>query len=180
MARTSFKKQATGFKQMSHRYKIFGDEMSVAWKGIGKIAAEELKEKIIEKYDVYVATKVPDNDPQTRDGITVYVTLEDNRYRVGVAGDQAIYDEFGTGENGLLSQHPEKAKYPYLDAYNSGETIQIDQYGFHYWIYNGVKTYGVPSGHFIYDATMEMADYKLRQITERELKKTTDKCLKGK
>ena len=93
----------------------------------------------------------------------------------------AVYDEFGTGEEGLASPHPmhETTSRP-LNPYNSGPYVSthIDYTGKHYWIYapnagignydqNG-KTYGIPAGKQIYNATKEIRARK-DDVIKKEL-----------
>lgn len=183
MLKTSSSKQATALRQASHRYKIFADELSVADKRISEEVAEELKSEIIKLYHDFVSTKVPAGDPQDRGEITVWIIQEENgRYRVGVTGDEVIYDEFGTGQEGYDNPHPDKSRYAIpLDPYMSGPVVKshINDEGRHYWFYDNVYTEGVPSGHFIYDATMNVADYEAAKIAKKVIKDIKKKS-KGK
>lgn len=191
METASSKKEVTGFKQASHRFKMFADEISICDSRIGLKAAEELKADIIDNYNSFVSS-LP-NDPQNRDEIAVWVVQEDDgRFRVGVTGDQVIYDEFGTGTQGENNPHPEKGRYMKkwnLDFkdYNEGDSqgngisyIRTDKNGVKYWMYDGQPTYGVPSGQFIYRSLLELADYKAKQIALDEIIKAKNKTMKGK
>lgn len=191
MSRTSSKKEVTGFKQASHRFKIFADEISVCDSRIGLKSAEELKLEIIENYAVFVNSLK--NDPQKRDNAPVWITEEgDGRFRVGVTGDQIIYDEFGTGTLGANDKHPEKGRYMNrwnLDFkdYNEGDSqgngisyIRTDKNGVKYWMYNNQITYGVPAGQFIYKSIINVADRKAKEIALQEVLDAKKKAMKGK
>jgi hypothetical protein len=118
--------------------------------------AEQLKDKMVENYGLFL-NEIPRNDPQDRSDTGFYIEHEDRgRYRVHAVGTHVIYDEFGTGQLGLESPHPEKDRY-LLDDYNSGDHIRYDKSGRGYWIFKRI-TYGVPAGAFVYDAISEMAD----------------------
>lgn len=84
---------------------------------------------------------------------------------VGMKGQQAVYDEFGTGTEGESNSHPAKEGKG-LNPYNSGPTIRkankrvseltaIPQ-GEKYWTYEkgGVLYYttGIPAGRQVYNA----------------------------
>lgn len=107
---SSNKQESTAFKQASHRFKIFADEISICDSRIGLKSAEELRADIIDKYDSFVNSL--SDDHQKRDDITVWIEQEeDGRFRVGATGNQIIYDEFGTGTEGENNPHPEKGRY---------------------------------------------------------------------
>lgn len=100
---------------------------------------------------------------------------------VVLTGPNAVYDEFGTGEEGLASPHPmhDTSSRP-LNPYNSGPYVSthIDYTGKHYWIYQpnaGIgnydqsgKTYGIPAGKQIYNAAKEIKARK-DDVTKTEL-----------
>lgn len=77
-------------------------------------------------------------------------------------GPNAVYDEFGTGEEGAFNPHPMKNDFP-LNPYNSGPFVSshVDEFGQHYWFYKPMKghpyffpnglTYGIPSGKQMYN-----------------------------
>ena len=113
------------------------------------------------------------------DGMS-YSTLEPSVVRGGILenrkagyvalqGKGAVYDEFGTGDEGANDPHPLKGKFP-LNPYNSGPTIKLDEFDRHYWIYKPManepyfdeygKTYGIPSGKMMYNTSKHLRSIK--------------------
>lgn len=107
---------------------------------------------------------------------------------VALVGPNAVYDEFGTGEEGAADPHPLKGNFG-LNPYNSGYFVsrQVDDKGLHYWIYKPMsgnsyfdiddikgKTYGIPSGKMIYHASTHVRNIK-DQIVKDELNATVKK-----
>lgn len=107
---------------------------------------------------------------------------------VALVGPNAVYDEFGTGEEGAADPHPLKGNFG-LNPYNSGYFVskQVDDKGLHYWIYkpmsgnsyfdvDGItgKTHGIPSGKMIYHASTHIRQIK-DKIIEEELNATVKK-----
>lgn len=101
------------------------------------------------------------------------ISIIDEERSIGIKGTQALYDEYGTGTIGGLNSHPEKKSAPLeLNAYNSGETIRMNERKHPidkndgtggqippntlYWTYKfeGKKIYtqGRPAGMHIYKA----------------------------
>lgn len=119
--------------------------------------------------------------------LTTILEKRDNAIVVGMKGEQAVYDEFGTGTEGESNQHPEKDGKG-LNAYNSGPTIRkaskrisdltaIPQ-GEKYWTYkkDGVLYYttGIPAGRQVYNA------YRTVKKNQKEIiKKAVEKILKN-
>lgn len=95
-------------------------------------------------------------------------------------GRSAVYDEFGTGEEGANSPHPLKNNFP-LNPYNSGPTIRINQItGVHYWIIpegfyipseyvrEDGYTEGIPAGKQMYNTSVYLHSVK-NDIIKKEL-----------
>lgn len=108
------------------------------------------------------------------------VTENGTKGYVALTGPNAVYDEFGTGEEGLASPHPMKETTSRrLNPYNSGPYVSthIDETGRHYWIYKpnagtgnydkDGKTYGIPSGKQIYNASKDIRAKKDNIIRNR-------------
>ena len=57
------------------------------------------------------------------DDYTVFKEKTNDGYKVGARGSQVLYDEFGTGTEGLNAPHELKNNFN-LDEYNSGKTIR--------------------------------------------------------
>ena len=105
---------------------------------------------------------------------------------VYMQGDSAVYDEFGTGEEGLSDPHPIKGNFN-LNPYNSGPTIQINpETGRHYWYYKPMEgrpyynfptqpdgyTEGIPSGKQMYKTLQH-----LREVKKNVAIKNTNKAI---
>lgn len=104
---------------------------------------------------------------------------------VSMSGEQALYDEFGTGTLGAMNPHPLKNQFD-LNPYNSGKTIRMNKdakseasqngikEGTLYWTYydeNGEKHYtqGIPPEKEVYDsllATIKKAPSIVKKRTE--------------
>lgn len=89
--------------------------------------------------------------------------------RVIMQGENAIYDEFGTGEYGAENPHPMKSQFA-LNDYNSGPIVSknINKKGRHYWFYYGY-TEGIPSGKQMYN-TLQYLRKEKSKIAAREMK----------
>lgn len=57
------------------------------------------------------------------DDYKVFKEKTNDGYKVGARGSQVLYDEFGTGTEGLNAPHELKNNFN-LDEYNSGKTIR--------------------------------------------------------
>lgn len=106
------------------------------------------------------------------------ITEHGNAGYVALVGKNAVYDEFGTGEQGASNPHPKKdeASRP-LNPYNSGPTIKMDKNGHYYWMYKPMAnrpyftetgyTNGIPAGKQIYNANMYIRKIKNDVIKEK-------------
>lgn len=126
--------------------------------------ATESEEKIIKESKNYLDKQYSKRlkDDNISDISTRYEKIDDG-YKLIAEGPDVIYEEFGTGDKGQDSPHPDKSKYN-LDDYNSGITIRSvnklspekkEEHGLtsgKYWTYKKdesgeVKyTQGVPAG----------------------------------
>lgn len=147
-----------------------------------KTASEDIvKELVIAGYEEAVMT----NAVAPQSGIEPsYVTQgigknedKDEGY-VALIGRNAVYDEFGTGEEGARRPHPKKDNVnPPLNPYNSGPAIKIDKNGHYYWMYKPMAsrpyftetgyTNGIPAGKQIYNADMYIRKIKNNVIKEK-------------
>jgi len=107
------------------------------------------------------------------------------RYRVVASGDEILYDEFGTGEEGAKSNPPTeygsqhasfslyKSRYG-LSDFNSGPHVSkhIDEDMNHYWFYNTERLYGVPTGGFVFSAYAWMEEFGKHYYASYELDNT--------
>lgn len=109
---------------------------------------------------------------------------EGNHRSIILHGKDAVYDEFGTGEEGASDPHPTKDNFG-LNPYNSGPFVSthIDTNGRHYWFYDKMEgmpyfyedglTYGIPSGKQMYN-TLQY----IRQIKDEIVSKHINEALK--
>lgn len=95
-------------------------------------------------------------------------------------GPNAVYDEFGTGEEGAADPHPIKGQFG-LNPYNSGPFVSTHinpETGRHYWYYppmsgrpyyndNGY-TEGIPSGKQMYN-TLRYIQSEKNNVIKKEL-----------
>lgn len=119
---------------------------------------------------------MPSNDPQKS---YVDMNVSGNKGEVSLNGEGAVYDEFGTGEEGLANPHPMKGDFTDLNPYNSGPYVSTHinpSNGRHYWIYPpmGGKPYfdangyteGIPSGKQMYQTLNYIRKIKENIIRE--------------
>ena len=173
-----------GLNQTKHKFKQLPDGLSFASKYISKDIADVLVAEINTNYNSFVSALV--HDGQNRIGTDIHAEKATNGYRVVVSGPQVLYDEFGTGDQGLMQPHPEKSKYD-LRKYNSGEFIRTGPNGDHYWSYYSDKlgrytsSDGVPAGMFIYYSVENVANDIARNIATEGIRKQIIKIMsKGK
>lgn len=148
-------------KQGEHKLKKVGNSLSIASKYISDDIANLLVDEINANYDSFVSSL--SRDKQDRSDTNIYVKKLSTGNRVVVSGSQVIYDEFGTGDAGLLHPHVEKSKYN-LNGYNTGAHIKTNSNGGHYWNYYSEKdgkfvtSSGVPAGMFMFNSVNNIAN----------------------
>ena len=114
--------------------------------------------------------------------VTAFSRIENGKVEIGIQGNQAIYEEYGTGTMGENNPHPQKDSS--LNPYNSGKTIRANTriqsnassegipLGGLYWTYkfNGQKIYtqGRPAGAHVYKASKRLKE-NLEKIIARRL-----------
>lgn len=112
----------------------------------------------------------------------VYKTTESGKSGyIALTGENAVYDEFGTGEEGASNAHPYKGEFG-LNAYNSGPYVSthINPFtGKYYWIIpdtyfvpneyveNTGYTEGIPSGKQMY-STDNYIKFIKNSVIEKE------------
>lgn len=166
------------FKDMARRCSVLSNEIGTTSKYISLEIANELADEMSDNYTNFINNKVQD-DSQNRSDTHIFIESTNRGYHVGMRGHQVVYDEYGTGLNGMDNPHPEHDRRG-MNPYASGKTIQYDKHGFPYWRYRGVSTYGVPAGMFIYDSFMNVAENKSKEIALENIKKVNKKVMKGK
>ena len=109
--------------------------------------------------------------------------IDGNHGEIRLSGPNAVYDEFGTGEEGALNSHPMKNMFD-LNPYNSGPFVSthVDRYGQHFWFYSPMKgqpffrndglTYGIPSGKQMYNTLLHIREIKDKVVSD-EINKAT-------
>lgn len=101
---------------------------------------------------------------------------------ISLVGENAVYDEFGTGDEGLWNPHPLKNDFG-LNPYNSGPTIFYNQLaGRNQWFYRPMagmpyftsdgRTSGIPSGKQMYHALQH-----IRHIEQDTIKKHVNEAI---
>jgi len=114
--------------------------------------------------------------------VTAFSRVEDGKVEIGIEGNQAIYEEYGTGTLGENNPHPQKDSS--LNPYNSGKTIRKNNtnisnasqngipVGGLYWTYyfGGQKIYtqGRPAGAHVYKASQKIKR-DIKKIIQRRL-----------
>lgn len=170
-------------RRVKHKFQMLPRGLATASKDINSKIANELTREIESNYADFVSNLSHDHQDRSDTQIHQYRTNEG--YRVVASGSQVLYDEFGTGDRGLMSPHPNKGAYA-LNAYNSGEHIKLDLNGSHYWVYYSTKdgkftsSYGVPAGMFMYKSFENISNGIAANIAFNEYLKECKKYGKGK
>lgn len=169
--------------QAKHKFKLLKDGLSFASKDISTNLANVLVDEINTNYSAFVSGL--SNDHQDRSDTNIYAIKLATGSKIVISGSQILYDEFGTGDAGLMHPHPEKSKYN-LNDYNSGPYIKAGKGG-HYWTYYSAKddkytsSRGVPAGMFIYNSVENVANNIARNIATEGIRKQISKIMsKGK
>ena len=126
----------------------------------------------------------PKSGEVDNDIIPVHSKVSTNGKATGsiiMQGENAVYDEFGTGDQGADNPHPLKNKFG-LNPYNSGPTIFYNQFaGRHQWYYRPMAgkpyftkygaTEGIPSGKQMYTTaqTLKKEKNKLAKSVWKEI-----------
>lgn len=146
--------------------------------------AMETDEKLIKESKHYLdnqyAKRFMDNN--ITDIHTRYEKTDDG-YKLIAEGSDVIYEEFGTGDRGEQSPHPDKSKYN-LNDYNSGITIRStnrlseekqeehDIFPGKYWTYKKNEdsdveyTQGVPAGKEMWDTRNHMINKLIPKLNK--------------
>ena len=120
-----------------------------------------------------------------------YIQKNQNGYSIVAHGDDVVYEEFGTGDEGANDPHPDKAKYR-LNEYNSGRYIRdsdrlsddkakekgITKPG-NYWTYskngNIIYTQGVPSGKELYNTIQYLRKDGINAVLDKKVRNVISK-----
>lgn len=138
------------------------------------------------------------NDPNISD-INTKINKTDKGYTITAYGEDVVYAEFGTGDKGQESQHPDKSKYS-LNPYNSGPyirdvaTLDKDSYTMEdlskigitsgkFWYYEkdgiGYYTQGVPAGKQMFNTMKHLHDNVIPKIVKKRGEEINDKFIKS-
>ena len=141
-----------------------------------KYGLKEADDKIVKEMAEFVKEQVANNLAETpfKDGnnaTEAYSFVNGNKAEAGMRGRQSVYNEFGTGTEGLNTDPPYKNRERYgLKDYNSGPKIDPDT-GV-WWYYSDEKgkvvpTTGIPAGKQVFKANEELQNVKLDKIKEK-------------
>lgn len=160
--------------------KLFADDMT--------IANERIVEKLVSE-GAKIARQTVNSAPYsgTEPSIIVdRITSGGKKGYIALRGKKAVYDEFGTGEEGADSPHPLKNNFA-LNPYNSGPTIRVNPItDRHYWIIpdgyyvpseyvqEGGYTEGIPAGKQMYNTSIYLHSIK-DEVIKKELQDTIKK-----
>ena len=97
-----------------------------------------------------------------------YVERSTTGYNIIAEGDEVLYVEYGTGEEGASNPHPEKSGHGLRD-YNSGPIVSthVNQYGRHYWFHNGEYNEGIPSGKQMFDTRNHIKNKVIPEVSKK-------------
>ena len=113
---------------------------------------------------------------------TVFVKKTSTGYAIVSQGKDVIYEEFGTGDKGQQSPHPDKSKYN-LNAYNSGRYIRdvnpsnekLSENGItsgKYWTYEKdgriIYTQGIPAGKEMFNTVKHMRNSVINDVLKEK------------
>jgi len=153
---------------------------------------DDAAKNIVDDLSKYSAKKMRNIHQQSsfKSSTPMQFKIEGTEYKktVSMSGEQALYEEFGTGTMGAMNPHPIKNQFD-LKPYNSGRTIRTVskgvsektglQEGTLYWTYKDeggqtVYTQGIPAfkpGYDSYQATLNK--------TPSIIKKRMSEVIKG-
>lgn len=117
-----------------------------------------------------------------------YIQKSQNGYSIVAHGDDVVYEEFGTGDEGASNPHPLKGKTDFaLNPYNSGENIRpaneaSKQHGItsgNYWTYlkdGDIKyTQGVASGKELYNTIQYLRKDGINKVVNKKVRDVVSK-----
>lgn len=101
--------------------------------------------------------------------ISTEIIEKNNGYQIVASGEELLYAEFGTGEEGLENPHPRKEEFG-LNPYNSGPTIRLNtSTGRHFWIYDGTYSEGNPSGKQMFNTSKYLKDSVVKKVMKEKV-----------
>lgn len=145
-----------GIKDAIHRLNTLKDNIEVG--------SQTIVERLVEKGSAFANTYNASAPQSGLEKARVVGTVTEGRHKgyVALIGPSAVYDEFGTGEEGAADPHPIKGNFG-LNPYNSGPVVSTHinpDTGRHFWYYNGEITEGIPSGKQMYNTAKDLRAIK--------------------
>lgn len=134
----------------------------------------------LDTLNMYYATT--SQTPNTTD-IQTSVEKTKTGYKISARGRDVIYAEFGTGDEGQASPHPDKSKHN-LNDYNSGKYIrnvnpnntklrELGITGGKYWTFvrDGILYYtqGIPAGLQMFNTAKDLRETIIPKIVKEEI-----------
>ena len=111
--------------------------------------------------------------------ITISTEEHDKGYKLIATSPDILYEEFGTGDRGEQSPHPEKSKYP-LNPYNSGPMIRdVNDVIKGSYTDEDLKAIGITSGKFWYYEKDGMGHYTQGIPAGKEMFNTRNYLMKN-
>lgn len=151
-------------------------------KDINNLGDNVAKELVERGKDYLKAEYSQGFDENIQDIGNVSISKTTKGYNLISQGKDLIYEEFGTGDEGQSSPHPEKSVFN-LNDYNSGATIRpADSYSAShgitsgkYWTYTKdgeewIYTQGIPAGKQMYNTS----NYMRKELSKIAKKKVSD------
>ena len=170
------------------------DDLKKRFEGLSKDLKVTVPGRIVDDIcdaGVDKANELNDDAPRSGvDGVTIKKQKDkgvDNHGLIVMSGNDAVYDEFGTGEEGASDPHPMKSEFG-LNPYNSGPFVSthIDDNGRHYWFYSDMEgmpyfyegglTYGIPSGKQMYNTLQYVRQIK-GEIISKHINESLDDAM---
>ena len=152
-----------------------------SFKENSKSLEEKILNDIAEEGLDEINSSLSNSDFEFSERVNAFSRVENGKAEIGIQGNQAIYEEYGTGTMG--EQNKKQKKDSSLNPYNSGKTIRenkrIDSnassegipVGGLYWTYkyNGEKIYtqGRPAGAHVYKASQRIKKNAKKIIIKR-------------
>lgn len=157
-----------------------------SFKENSKSLEEKILNDIAEEGLDEINSSLSNSDFEFSERVNAFSRVENGKAEIGIQGNQAIYEEYGTGTVGKMNPHKEKPDY--LDDYNyntiaNGGTIRENKdiksratsegipVGGLYWTYkyNGEKIYtqGRPAGAHVYKASQRIKKNAKKIIIKR-------------
>ncbi len=137
------------------------EELRYAQATLDETTCENIIERLCDSGYKYASVLNASAPSSGQEKSTVEVSIENNAGKIYLSGPNAVYDEFGTGEEGLHNPHPLHDEYG-LNPYNSGPKIFYNQFAARYqWFYPPMAgmpyftptgyTSGIPAGKQMYN-----------------------------